>query len=305
MADTKHSNSSSFLSDKNLQEVWKQSRAAGNSQRMSRSEIDNALEEVHKKLGWDDRLGSSEKNSGSPWMVKKYLIAALALIIFGATWIYVPKTVTVPYGERAALELNDGTLIEINSGSTLSYSRLYGWTNRNVSLNGEAYFSVETTVMPFSVEANGTVTEVTGTEFNIRSWRDDPGSETVVAVTQGSVQFYKHDNHENKVSLSAGLYSRLNRKMTTPTEPEPKPAEEIAGWRSNKLIFQEQPITVIFNELERRYDVQIDLDVAGAESEVITAYYTSPQSIDAILEDISTVKGFRYAETANGYRIFK
>jgi ferric-dicitrate binding protein FerR (iron transport regulator) len=93
--------------------------------------------------------------------------------------------------------------------------------------------------------------------------------------------------------------------MTKPAEPEPKPAEEIAGWRSNKLIFQEKPISVIFNELERRYDVQIDLEVAGAESEVISAYYTSPQSIDAILEDISTVKGFRYAETANGYRIFK
>lgn len=305
MADTEQSNRFSFLSDKDLQEVWKQSRAAGKKQSMSRNEIDSALAEVHEKLGWEGQRRSSVKSSGSIWMVNKYLIAALALIIFGATWIYVPTTVTVPYGERAVLELNDGTQIEMNSGSTLSYGRLYGWTSRNVSLNGEAYFSVETTEMPFSVEANGSVTVVTGTEFNIRSWRDDPGSETVVEVTEGSVQFFKQDNREYKVSLSAGLYSRLDRMMTKPTEPEPKPAEEIAGWRSNKLIFQEKPISVIFNELERRYDVQIDLEVAGAESEVISAYYTSPQSIDAILEDISTVKGFRYSETANGYRVFK
>ena len=61
----------------------------------------------------------------------------------------------------------------------------------------------------------------------------------------------------------------------------------------------------ILHDLERSFNVTIELDVENMEYETLTAYYNRPASVETILEDICTVKGLRYAKTTNGYRIFK
>ena len=52
------------------------------------------------------------------------------------------QTVTVPAGQRAQITLADGTKIWLNSESTLRYSSNFGRRDRDVELDGEAYFEV-------------------------------------------------------------------------------------------------------------------------------------------------------------------
>lgn len=290
-----------------VEEVWRLSKKAQRRKDFnSENEVEEALQNVHFRIEEGERSTGKKSNiSGFILSNARYLVAAVALIVIGMGIFMIPKTISVPYAETAVIELPDGSMVEMNSGSTLQYNRFYPLTSRTVSLNGEAYFSVESGDKPFIVEANGTAIEVTGTEFNIRSWSNDPANETTVTVTEGNVEFYLQDKNMNRVSLAAGLTSRLNPKMSSPSQPSSVSVDEVLAWREQRLVFQETPLIVILQDLERSFDVQIELDVEGMEYETLTAYYNRPANISTILEDICTVKGLRYTKTTNGYRIFK
>lgn len=289
------------------EEIWRLSkstlRSAGSA---SEDEMEEALENVHFRIEEAERSqGQTFNISGFILKNARYLVAAAALIVLGFGFLFVPITVTVPNAETAVIELPDGSTVELNSGSTVQYSRLFAFTDRNVTLNGEAYFSIEKEEKPFIVEANGTAIEVTGTEFNVRSWSSDPAIETTVTVTEGTVEFYPQDKKMNRVSLEAGQTSRLNPKMSSPALPSSTSPDEALAWRERRLVFQETPLITILHDLERSFDVNIELDVEGMEYETLTAYYNRPANVETILEDICTVKGLRYTKTTNGYRIFK
>ena len=56
-----------------------------------------------------------------------------------------PQTITVPAGQRAQITLADGTRVWLNAKSTLTYASNFGRNERNVELDGEAYFEVAKT----------------------------------------------------------------------------------------------------------------------------------------------------------------
>lgn len=287
-------------------EVWQQSKHARHSNvNISENELEEALENVHFRLKEKKRATKSSSNiSGFILSNARYLVAAIALIVLSFGFLMVPKTITVPNAEMATLELPDGSSVELNSGSTLRYNRLFAFTNRDISLNGEAYFSVEKGEEAFIVEANGSITQVTGTKFNVRSWSDDPGGETTITVTEGNVEFYPVGDSSKLVSIKAGQSSQLNSEMNSPAQPKTS-ADESLAWRENRLVFQETPLIVILRDLERSFDVEIELDADQMDYETLTAYYNQPTNIETVLDDICTVKGLRYTKTNNGYRIFK
>ena len=79
------------------------------------------------------------------------IAAVIAMTLIGAYAYdrYTPKEellamqkITVPAGQRINLELSDGTVIWLNSRSTIQYPASFSGKNRTVQLNGEAYFEV-------------------------------------------------------------------------------------------------------------------------------------------------------------------
>ncbi len=271
--------------------------------------VDEALSEVQNRLGFPapdlDLPVDSGKNSPSGFGPKWYLAAAVILIVLGTGYLLTPRMYFVSYGEMAEIELNDGSTIEMNSGTQIRHNRLFGRTNRTLHLDGEAYFTIRSGDEPFIINANGSTVEVTGTRLNIRSWSSDPGSETSVTVTEGEVYFYPEKSPDRRVVLSPGKMSSWNNNMIEPADPVSVSADRVLGWRSNLLHFDEKPLAVILNELERRFDVRIELEAQEMRYETLTTYYTEPRNLETVLNDISLVKGLRYAETANGYRIYR
>ena len=314
MSEQKHNNKpdSEILkqfpeSEQNLiREVWKKSGDAVDAPpEFTRPEIERALDDVHTRLEMSGEMSSAgDKIAGWIQRHHRILVAAVALIAVTSLFLFVPKTASVSYGEIATLEMPDGSTIEMNSGTTVRFSRLYPFTNRHIELNGEAFFTVEVHSNPFIVEANGTFIEVTGTRFNIRSWSDDPGQETSVTVSNGQVLFYTAQDRTGLKILQADESSFWNLEMDQPSEPEPAAADDALAWREYRFVFQNQTILSILRDLERRYDVEIELAVPEVAFSTLTAYYSQNVHIETILEDICTVKGLRFTETANGYRIF-
>jgi len=284
--------------------VWELSGSAdpaGIHGKVTQEETEEALEEIHARLDFQKPSG---KIAGSIQKYSRILVAALALIIFGTVLLFMPQSVTAPYGEMAEVELPDGSLVELNSGTNIQFNRLFGYTNRTITLNGEAHFEVRPGDDSFEVKANGTVISVLGTEFTIRSWASDPELLTEVAVTSGHVEFFPEGYADSRVNLTGGLVSRWNPELTTPSEPEETDLEQMTGWRDRMFIFQEQPLHRIFSDIERRFDVRIELERPGISNDRLTGYYREAMSAESLLEDICTVAGLNYAETANGFRIY-
>lgn len=290
-----------------VNEVWE---LAGDAEdqtlEVTPDEIEGALDDVHTRLQMSgEMLPATDKIAGWIQRRSKYLVAAIALIAMTTLFLFVPKTATVPYGEIATLELFDGTTIEMNSGTTIRYSRLYPFTNRHIEMNGEAFFTVAEHSNPFMVEANGAVVEVIGTRFNIRSWSDDPEGKTSVTVSGGQIQFYPAADQTKRIVLNVNETSFWNPEMIQPSEAETASPDDALAWREHRFVFHDQTIISILRDLERRFDVDIDLEVPEIAHNTLTAYYSQQAHIETILEDICTVKGLRYTQTANGYRIFE
>ena len=287
---------------KSLKKVWKESVISQDHYpKPGTNETEKALRRVHLRI--ENQKASSY---GNPLSAKRlFLAAALILITAGAGYLLIPVSYTVPYGEIITAELPDGSVVDLNSGTHLQHNRLFSITNRNITMSGEAYFNIKKSDTPFIIHANGSVIEVTGTRFNVRSWSDEPKMETVVAIEEGRVRFFSEKEPKHPVEMSAGTLSRWNTQMDEPADPKPVEFADISGWRNNMLIFNEQSLSIIFRELERRFDIHIQFEGDAGEMDILTAYYSPPLKPDSIIEDICMVKNLKYSRTANGYRIYK
>jgi len=90
-------------------------------------------------------------------------------------------------GSRVKVELSDGSIIVLNSGSKLRYPRAFKGKTREVTLlEGEAFFDIQHDEQKmFVVDAQGTRTYVLGTAFNIRAYK--LSKEIQITVTRGKV----------------------------------------------------------------------------------------------------------------------
>jgi transmembrane sensor len=97
------------------------------------------------------------------------------------------QTVIVPAGQRVQLVLADGTKVWLNSKTTFTYpAALSADKNREVTLNGEAYFEVKKDAEhPFLVKTNTYDIQVFGTTFNVYAYDNADYFET--SLINGSV----------------------------------------------------------------------------------------------------------------------
>lgn len=80
----------------------------------------------------------------------------------------------VPRGSEFTLELPDGSLVRVNSGSVFCFPVRFSPASRTVYLEGEAYFEVSRAGgSPFKVVTRDRSVTVLGTKFNVSSYRED------------------------------------------------------------------------------------------------------------------------------------
>ena len=104
-------------------------------------------------------------------------------------------TVEATSASKTRISLPDGSIVWLNAGSTLAYSKTF---DRTVSLDGEGYFDiVHQEENPFEVEVSGLRLEVLGTVFNVRAY----SSENEVKTTLASGSLRLSDKKGNRLFL--------------------------------------------------------------------------------------------------------
>jgi ferric-dicitrate binding protein FerR (iron transport regulator) len=173
--------------------------------------------------------------------------AAIALLVFVIFGIDRPNRVRTPYGEQLAVSLPDQSEVRLNAGSTLEYDD----SGRRIKLDGEAFFAVEKG-STFLVETDLGQVAVLGTKFNVFS-REDRFS---VHCTEGRVQVTTPTDPEG-VILTPGMASTLDENGRLLTENLSGLDAEVA-WLQDLYRFDNQPLRVVFAEMERQFGVDIE-----------------------------------------------
>ncbi len=236
--------------------------------------------------------------------------AAVALIVVGAISYFAInnlktsstpqieyKTLVVQNGERRTIVLFDGTTINLDCGSELRYPSKFG-TTREVFLKGEGYFQVaKDSTRPFIVHADGTVIEVLGTKFNIRTW-DDKNNDVVATVVEGKVVFgLDNKSIKNKVLLTKDMQSSLSFDGTI-SEPKVVDASAYSRWMYNKVYFQKASMKEIISQLERWYNLEFDIPEEILQKTDL-AIHINNSSINSILEILATLTDSKVIRNGN------
>jgi ferric-dicitrate binding protein FerR (iron transport regulator) len=234
------------------------------------------------------------KNKVKRLVFKGISIAAVFCIAFFLGSIFNQKTwkiflepsslttyseIKAPLGSRTEIKLVDGTQVILNAGSTIKYTNGFNSMNRDLVLEGEAYFKVAKNIdLPLVVNAGNIKIKAIGTEFNIKAYSDEGIIETT--LIQGKVEIsQKGDNEKNKILVLApnqkAIYACKSDQITIEKikEIEPlavKPAkvindrllvspktdvEQVIAWTKNKLIIKSENLESLCIKLQRKYNV--------------------------------------------------
>lgn len=173
------------------------------------------------------------------------------------------NTLTTPRGGQYRVTLPDGTRVWLNAASSLRYPAAFTGGERNVELNGEAYFEVASREkMPFIVQLNGMEVEVLGTHFNIMAYEDENTIQTTllegsVAVSTKSPQAgNKKQETKNSKRLKPGQQARLS-KGTADLEIAEVNTNEAVAWKDGFFQFERASLPVVMRQLERWYNIEV------------------------------------------------
>ena len=195
-----------------------------------------------------------------------------------------PLQLEVPRGSEFVVTLEDSTKVWLNSESKLIYPSHFGADSRIVQLTGEAYFEVtHNDHAPFIVESAGQRVKVYGTEFNIRSYPDDPV--TYTSLSSGSISLSPASGG-GEIFLSPGKQALLT-KATSRASIRDIDIERVTAWRHGRFVFEEQSLEQIMKDLSRWYDFDYEFaDTEAAETIFMGSIprYSNFKTAIAILE---------------------
>lgn len=183
------------------------------------------------------------------------------------------KEITTTKGQRTNFKLKDGTKVILNSDSKLSIPENYGAESRMVYLRGEAFFDVEhDETHSFVVSTPQGYIKALGTQFNITAY---DSVKTEVALKEGLISVGRTERGELKESLAKltphklGVLTQEDGMIVSDIED----MSAFTGWTEGKLVFDSTSFSKVVQQLERWYDVEIDIADPKLAQRTLSATY--------------------------------
>ena len=204
-----------------------------------------------------------------------------------------------PVGQKSKIFLPDGSIVWLNSASKISYDNNFGIDNRDITLDGEAFFEVERDAdMPFHVHTRDFVTEVLGTSFDINSFEDN--SEDNIALVTGRIRVHLKDRTGTTIQLDPGEALTWNEGTKT-MEKKALDYKEMVSWKDGLIYFKQASFKTVIDKLERWYGVEFITKGDIPDSWRFTGEFEN-EYLNNVLLGISHSEKFDY--TIEGKKIY-
>lgn len=164
------------------------------------------------------------------------------------------RTISTSNDQHRLVTLSDGTSVRLNSNSSIEVPEYFPPNERDVKLEGEAWFDVARDEnRPFSVQADDATIRVLGTEFNVKV--DSLSRNVQIAVAEGRVSLSNKSNKEGRGAiLTENTFAILNLDNEE-ILIEQTQVDNYLSWISGRLYFYNEQLWVVSRYLERIYNV--------------------------------------------------
>ncbi|MEO0573389.1 MAG: FecR family protein [Bacteroidota bacterium] len=211
-------------------------------------------------------------------------VAAVIAVLLGGAYFYLnslDERYTTEFAQQTEIILPDASEVLLNAGSELSFSEKNWEDNRNLELDGEAYFKVAKG-KKFTVSTVAGKVTVLGTQFNVESRKD----------------FFEVTCYEGLVSV---MYNGITKKLPAGNsfvviDGEIEQTEGIVAvapsWTQNESTFKSIPLKYVLAEFERQFNMEVETQNVNTE-QLFTGTFNNTD-MNLALESISTPSQIRY-----------
>ena len=268
-----------------------------------------------------NRIEQSEMTTEKPAAIVKNLptakakswwtplsIAAAVLLLAGAFFVMnrgesTPSVLmaSTQAGETVNVSLADGSTVWLNENSSLTYFKAADGAQRNVELEGEAFFEVSKNPnQPFVISTkNGMEVKVLGTSFQVSAYPNQASTEVVVKT--GKVSFGKKEELKPMI-LTANQRGTFDTQAGKYTRGEVENFNAIS-WQNKVLDFSDIPLSKVIADVEKHFDLQltlVDSNLAGCK---FGSIFNQPEK-EQTLQTISNVFKMKLVKVnENNYRL--
>ncbi|MGB5361110.1 MAG: FecR family protein [Eudoraea sp.] len=222
-------------------------------------------------------------------MRKLWRVAAAIAVIFVTSYFYIStldESVSTQFAERNEVRLPDNSEIILNADSKITYSEKNWDKERNISLQGEAFFKVAKG-QKFTVATNDGLVTVLGTQFNVENRKGF----FEVSCYEGLVSVI-FNGKETKLPAGNSFIAINGNVLKTET-----PANTTPSWMSNESTFKSIPLNYVLDEFERQYNVEVKTQNVNLE-QLFTGSFSNT-NINLALQSISTPSQIKYELEGN------
>ncbi|MBR1401935.1 MAG: DUF4974 domain-containing protein [Prevotella sp.] len=210
------------------------------------------------------------------------------------------KRITTKHDKEFWLTLDDGTLVHLNYNTRLIYPEKFGRGDRNVILDGEAYFMVaKDKSRPFIVHTPNGDVKVYGTEFNVNTRTEVRGEHkqdksltatTTVVLVKGSVSVIPTGGKETM--LKPGQQATVNGQWST-VNVENVDVEPYVAWNEGKFSFRNWQLERIMDVLSRWYGYSVEYRDSSIRQLTFSGNFNRYEKIRPTMDFISEVAGLK------------
>ena len=226
-------------------------------------------------------------------------IAAILIIFWGGTKLFETntteesivtyQTLYVPAGQRAELILPDSTRVWLNAHSKLIYPVSFGKGNRQVELNGEAYFDVvHNEKQPFIVKTRQMDIQVLGTEFNVTSYSSD----FEVSLLRGCIELSSPSlSSTYKVKEKEHVKLKDNKLIVNNITDY-----DYFRWKEGLICFNNESVATIIEKLKLYDDIDIETHNKKFLNSRYSGKFRTKDGIEQVLKVLQIEHKFSYTK---------
>lgn len=190
------------------------------------------------------------------------LIAVPALLyIFSQNQPAAPlvyTTVAADYGQISKAILPDSSVVWVNSGSSIKYNNQFSASNRNIELEGEAFFEVTRNAdLPLIVSNSDLKVKVLGTEFSVSAYPEEPNIHVI--LEKGKVELTSASNTRFRQEMKPGemaTFSKIKKELALTAVN----TSLYTSWKDGLINIYNLPLSELVIKLEKRFNQKFLVD---------------------------------------------
>lgn len=196
------------------------------------------------------------------WYKVAAVFVGILVVAFAYRYVYQEQlqTVSTSVGQTREVLLPDSSEVILNANSQISYKGNWDKGEREIWIEGEAFFTVRhlRNNKKFTVYSDGIKVEVLGTEFTVNNRKE----KTQVLLNTGKVNLVMEGSAKapREIEMKPGdlveytaSSASLDQKVVNP--------DKYLSWTKNKLAFDETSLIEMINILEDHYGYTIKTNI--------------------------------------------